>query len=40
MDWDEGPEAGGDYGPYFQSERTALYQQWANWLVEQGRAYR
>ena len=25
MDWDEGPEAGGDYGPYFQSQRTELY---------------
>ncbi len=40
LNWDEGPEVGGDYGPYVQSERTALYQQWANWLVEQGRAYR
>jgi glutamyl-tRNA synthetase len=40
LDWDEGPEAGGDYGPYFQSERTDLYRHWANWLVEQGKAYR
>ncbi len=40
IDWDEGPEVGGEYGPYFQSERTALYQHWAHWLVEQGRAYR
>ncbi len=39
LDWDEGPEVGGDYGPYFQSERTALYREWANWLVEQGQAY-
>ncbi len=26
LDWDEGPEAGGSAGPYFQSQRTALYQ--------------
>lgn len=26
LDWDEGPATGGEYGPYFQSERTALYQ--------------
>jgi glutamyl-tRNA synthetase len=39
LDWDEGPEVGGEYGPYIQSERLELYQQWANWLVEQGRAY-
>lgn len=40
LEWDEGPEVGGDYGPYFQSERTDLYRQWAEWLVEQGYAYR
>ncbi len=40
IDWDEGPEVGGPYGPYFQSERLHLYQYWANWLVEQGHAYR
>jgi glutamyl-tRNA synthetase len=40
MNWDEGPEVGGEFGPYFQSERTALYQQWANWLVEHDKAYR
>jgi glutamyl-tRNA synthetase len=39
MDWDEGPEAGGDYGPYFQSERLKLYQDAAKRLVEQGDAY-
>lgn len=38
--WDEGPEANGSYGPYIQSERLDLYQKWANWLVEQGKAYR
>src|SRR6187401_2966419 len=25
LDWDEGPEAGGDHGPYFQSQRKAIY---------------
>ncbi len=40
MDWDEGPEVGGDYGPYIQSERTALYKQKAEELVAQGKAYR
>ncbi len=40
LDWDEGPEVGGPFGPYFQSERTELYRKWANWLVEQGYAYR
>ncbi len=40
LDWDEGPEVGGEYGPYIQSERTALYRQWADWLVDQGKAYR
>lgn len=40
LQWDEGPEVGGPYGPYVQSERLAIYQQWANWLVENGKAYR
>lgn len=40
LDWDEGPDVDGGYGPYIQSERLALYQQWANHLVEQGKAYR
>jgi glutamyl-tRNA synthetase len=40
LDWDEGPEVGGAYGPYYQSERLELYQQRANWLVDQGHAYR
>ncbi len=38
--WDEGPEVGGDYGPYFQSQRLSVYRQWADWLVEHGHAYR
>jgi glutamyl-tRNA synthetase len=39
LDYDEGPDIGGPYGPYIQSERAALYQQWAQWLVEHDRAY-
>jgi len=39
MDWDEGPEVGGDYEPYFQSERLKLYQSAAKCLVDQGDAY-
>ena len=40
LDWDEGPEKGGDYGPYSQMERLALYKQYADQLVEEGKAYR
>lgn len=40
LDWDEGPDIGGPYGPYIQSQRAALYQQWAGWLVEHGYAYK
>ena len=40
LSWDEGPEVGGDYGPYFQSDRLAIYQQHAQRLVDQGLAYR
>ena len=39
IDWDEGPGVGGEYGPYFQSERLDLYQEAARRLVEQGNAY-
>ncbi|MBI3930715.1 MAG: glutamate--tRNA ligase [Chloroflexi bacterium] len=39
LDWDEGPEAGGDYGPYVQSQRLTLYQAAARRLVSQGDAY-
>ena len=38
--WDEGPEVGGDYGPYYQSDRVALYQDYAQQLVDEGHAYR
>ncbi len=37
---DEGPDIGGDYGPYVQSERTNLYKEMAEKLVEEGKAYR
>jgi glutamyl-tRNA synthetase len=40
IDWDEGPEAGGDYGPYFQSQRLDRYQAAARQLIEGGFAYR
>jgi glutamyl-tRNA synthetase len=40
LDWDEGPDKGGPYGPYVQSERLSLYQEWANWLIANGHAYR
>jgi nondiscriminating glutamyl-tRNA synthetase len=40
LDRDEGPEVGGDFGPYRQSERTDLYLKRANRLFEQGTAFR
>ncbi|MCJ7522958.1 MAG: glutamate--tRNA ligase [Dehalococcoidia bacterium] len=40
IDWDEGPEKGGDYGPYFQSERRDLYHRYAQQLLEGGHAYK
>ena len=39
LDWDEGPEVGGDYGPYFQSQRLEMYQARARRLLEEGHAY-
>ena len=40
IDWDEGPDVGGPFGPYVQSERLELYQDAADRLIENGRAYR
>ena len=40
LDWDEGPEVGGDYGPYFQSQRGDQYQAAAERLLAEGKAYR
>ncbi|NMC78989.1 MAG: glutamate--tRNA ligase, partial [Chloroflexi bacterium] len=37
--WDEGPDVGGPYGPYRQSERKEIYQQYARQLIEGGHAY-
>ena len=39
LDWDEGPDVGGKYGPYFQSQRLELYHKAARRLVSQGNAY-
>jgi glutamyl-tRNA synthetase len=40
LDWDEGPEVSGPYGPYYQSERLEIYQRYAEQLVEEGHAYK
>ena len=40
MDWDEGPEVGGRFGPYFQAERGAIYAEAAARLVASGHVYR
>ncbi len=40
LDWDEGPEVGGPRGPYFQTERLALYAEHAERLIKSGHAYR
>lgn len=37
--WDEGPDIGGPYGPYVQSERKAIYKKYAEELVERGHGY-
>ena len=39
LDWDEGPEVGGSCGPYFQSERTEIYDRYFEKLVAAGRVY-
>lgn len=39
INWDEGPDVGGDYGPYVQSDRKSLYLPYAQQLVEMGAAY-
>jgi glutamyl-tRNA synthetase len=39
LEWDEGPDVGGPHGPYHQSERKEIYQQYADRLVESGHAY-
>lgn len=39
LDWDEGPEKGGDFGPYYQSERKDIYDAWFAKLVAADRVY-
>ena len=39
MQWDEGPDVGGAYGPYVQSERKSMYLPYAEQLVKSGKAY-
>ena len=40
LDWDEGPDNGGDKGPYRQSERSTIYKEHADKLLENGHAFR
>ena len=39
LDWDEGPEVGGDFGPYFLTERAEMYRAAARRLWDEGKAY-
>ncbi len=39
FNWDEGPDIGGDFGPYIQSERREIYHKYVNRLLESGHAY-
>ena len=39
LDWDEGPDIGGPYGPYRQSERLEIYHKYAQQLLDEGKAY-
>jgi len=39
LDWDEGPEVGGDNGPYLQSQRLDIYAEWAQKFLDQKDAY-
>lgn len=39
LNWDEGPEIGGEYGPYFQTQRMATYEEALQKLIERGAAY-
>jgi glutamyl-tRNA synthetase len=40
LDWDEGPEVGGAYGPYVQTERLDIYRRYCRQLLDAGAAYR
>ena len=39
LTWDEGPGCGGDYGPYFQSERLDIYKYYVQRLLDEDKAY-
>lgn len=39
LDWDEGPDVGGEHGPYRQSERMDIYAKYARQLVDEGKAF-
>lgn len=39
LDWDEGPEVGGETGPYYQSQRLDIYQRYIDQLLKEGKAY-
>lgn len=39
LNWDEGVDAGGDYGPYHQMERLDIYKKYAQKLLDEGKAY-
>ncbi len=39
LEWDEGPDKGGEFAPYRQSQRLAIYKEWGQKLVDAGRAY-
>lgn len=39
IDWDEGPDKGGDFGPYRQSDRLSIYQEYIQKLLDNGQAY-
>jgi len=40
ISWDEGPDVGGDHGPYRQSERLDIYQKYTQKLLDEGHAYK
>jgi nondiscriminating glutamyl-tRNA synthetase len=40
IDWDEGPEKGGPFGPYYQSQRSEIYRRAADQLIASGHVYR
>ncbi|MGL4366669.1 MAG: glutamate--tRNA ligase [Brevinemataceae bacterium] len=40
LDWDEGPRVGGEFGPYFQTQRMDIYQKYAQTLLQNGCAFK